>query len=372
MDEIPDIPGVEPSAVRQAFAALRPSDPMADLPWASRAEMRSEPLMRRLIDGTDDERRAHAIELVAMGSGAQRYLHAYLPIDMVKLVVARRVAWPVEDIETLLALVTAAAQTPVSGPPYAVDLVRPLLPSIERSCSAITTAQVDRIAPTVRGCAAVIPDAAVAARILALLGVPPGVRLDLLPLRDDFAPRARAVLEFSGEPEEALAAFVNLIASIPATGRPSGRWLSEAEVVRSRLEDPPRLVRVLLEALLFSEDTAMAVSEPWEGARVHTYLHHLDAANERNALGIVRFAGLTPDPALPRVLGLLALKCIGKLVGDESGRPALRSPRIAVAAVQVIGELGLPGGREALTALDEDVRHAGLRRQIAAAMAALD
>ncbi|HEV2777106.1 MAG TPA: DUF4132 domain-containing protein, partial [Solirubrobacteraceae bacterium] len=164
---------------------------------------------------------------------------------------------------------------------------------------------------------------------------------------------------------EVLRELLELLTSLPATGKPSKQWLSRAAAVRGRLADHVAVAAELIDALLKASD----------GEQTHTYngqtyttTHFVDAANEGLAVAAVKFAACVGDHDLLPRLRSLAVKCV-TVIGGQFGSP--RSLKVANASAHAIADISAPGSITELLALERTVRHGTLLKQIRKAIDAL-
>ncbi len=239
---------------------------------------------------------------------------------------------------------------------YAASVLKAVIKRVQESAAAWSAVEAAELAPLIQAAAAV-DDEALAAQLRTVTGAAEDP-LTSITTTDHVGPRLREVLGRAGEAPAAVAALVDLLTGLAATGKPSKRWLTSGEAVREQLDDPSRLAADLLDAVLDAPDVEN---------RGAFFFHH-KGANETIALAITRFAALLADPSLLPRLRRLAVKGV-TVIGGEYGHP--RSLKLANAAVQAIAEVGAPGSITELLALERTVRHGSLLKQIGRAVDAL-
>ena len=175
---------------------------------------------------------------------------------------------------------------------------------------------------------------------------------------DDVGPRMRVALQDSGEPPETLGEFLRVLSTHPSGGRPSKRWTSEAEQLRSRLRDPSRIADAILAALLAANDSK--VDHSWRGETFSRFWFVTDR-NEGLACGAIVFSATLRSDATCAQLRRLAVKALGP--GDWE-----RSLRIANACVRALRVIGSQAAVRELVALQRSTTHGGVLRDTAAAI----
>jgi hypothetical protein len=150
-----------------------------------------------------------------------------------------------------------------------------------------------------------------------------------------------------------------LLRGFPASGRPSKRWLSQAEEMLPRLADARHLGRAAIDAILDAND-----AEVVRKTRHGTYRRRefLAGDNEFLLCALIAFVGLqgsgTPLDELRRLAA--------KVVTGPYGWP--RSLRVANACVRAIAQAQPDDAVPELVALDRSTTHGTLRREIATAI----
>ncbi|TCC25601.1 DUF4132 domain-containing protein [Kribbella speibonae] len=325
------------SLVADAFRALRSRSVPLD------AEVRAMPEIQAIQNAPDGLRR----ECVLIVS---ENVDGYDCSQLLSVVARKRLPLSAEHIERLLTPRLREPENPQAW--WGSEALRAVSRQIEHAYTALPGAEQQRLKPLIGRAADELQDAAAATRLRKLVGPDDGLRLDLIDATDDVGPRLRSAFESAAEPAEVLATALDVLAAFPGTGRPSKKWLTEAERATSQLS--VSLIGALLDAALDAAD-----------ASTYTYAND---GNESFLCGVVAVAGVLQDPALLSRLRRLAVKSV-TVIGGQYGNP--RTLRLANSSAQAMADIGGPPSITELLALERSVRHGTLLRQVRKAIDAL-
>ena len=272
---------------------------------------------------------------------------SYHCAQLLSVIARKRIQLSAEHIERLLTL--RIGQFEQSQAWWSSEALRAVSRQIEHAYAALSGAEQEPLKPLLAHAAEHAQDAATATRLRKLVGPEEGLRVDLIDENDDIGPRLRGAFEAADEPAEALAAALDLLAAFPAKGRPSKKWLTEAERVTGLLSKPTALLGALLDAALDAADIETR------------YPRYVTDANESFLCGVVATAGVLRDSSLLSQLRRLAVKTV-TVIGGQFGSP--RSLRLANSSAQAMADIGGPSSITELLALERSVRHGTLLRQI--------
>jgi len=249
---------------------------------------------------------------------------------------------------------------------WLTEKIRVLSRQIEHSYLGLSGDGKARVKPLLERVASEVDHAPTAVRIRTLIGTGDEIRYELIDDGDEVGPRLRAIIAASGEPDEARAAALNLLAAFPASGRPAEQWHAEAERVRSLLARPAVLTGGLLDVALDASD--FEEEHPYAGwpigRQTYTVTRGATAGNESFLCGAVTFAGVVADPALLPHLRRLAVKSVTVIAGPFGYPGYPRSLRLANMSVKAMADIGGPASITELLALERSIRHGTLLRQI--------
>lgn len=345
------------SAVVAAIEAIKDHERRLDWsaePWFHQASLRALPPVRELLDRSASDR-ATAVVLLTdsatnregdtsdAGTSDAAFARALLGI-----LAKRRVALAPDDAASILNRISTV---PWRG--SGSWIAAPVLPLLESSAEAWGDDERSRLA-AVAGAAADRCEPAEALRLRALVPSSSGA----LPLHviDRTQPVGVALVSYFEQLDEAPAAVaraIELFTALPSSGKPSRRWIADADAVRNATQAPGALVAGLL----------AAAEEPLRAAR-QTYLGE---PTEHLLRGALRFAGTLEDPQLLGPLSVTARFMVS--VSGPYSEP--RSLKLANAAVVAISDLGLPGSITELQSLQRTIRHGALLNQITKSIDAL-
>ncbi|WP_410787280.1 DUF4132 domain-containing protein [Kribbella sp. C-35] len=283
---------------------------------------------------------------------------SYHCAQLLSVIARKRLQLSPEHIERLLT--PRIGQFEQSQAWWSSEALRAVSRQIEHAYAALPDAEQEPLRPLIGRAAEHAQDAATATRLRKLVGPEEGLRVDLIDESDDIGPRLRSAFEAADEPAEARAAALDLLAAFPSQGKPSKKWLTEAERVTGVLSTPAALIGALLDAALDAADT-----EPHPN---YTITHYVTAANESFLCGVVAIAGVLRDSTLLPQLRRLAIKTV-TVIGGQFGTP--RSLRLANSSAQAMADIGGPSSITELLALERSVRHGTLLRQVRKAIDAL-
>ena len=332
----------------------------AERGWMGQPEIRRLPEVQAILAAPDPLRRACAVEAAQLMA---REFHPQLQF-VLAMALRKKLDLPAADGAALIAAVrdTAAGEHPRS----AGRLLLAMIGRLEAAAATWDPDDREALGPLVEDVASALDDHALATRLRrAVVGGDDA--LEAIATIDDSGRRLRAALAASDEEPAAIGAFVALAAALPASGKPSARWVAEADALRDRLAGPVELAATLMGALLEADDTEVTYDR---GADEYTMTHffHYQGGNEGIALGIVRFAARLGDDGLLEPLRRVALKSV-TVIGGEYGSP--RSLKLANACALAIAEIGTPGAITELLALERGTRHGTLLKEIRKAVDAL-
>lgn len=264
--------------------------------------------------------------------------------QLLSVIARKRLQLSAEHIERLLTL--RIGQFEQSQAWWSSEALRAVSRQIEHAYAALPDPEQEPLKPLIGRAAEHSQDAATATRLRKLVGPEEGLRVDLIDESDDIGPRLRKAFEAAGEPAEAA---LELLAAFPSQGRPSKKWLTEADHVIGLLSKPAALIGALLDAALDAADIETK------------YPHYVTPGNESFLCGVVAIAGVLRDSALLPQLRRLAIKTV-IVIGGQFGTP--RSLRLANSSAQAMADIGGPSSITELLALERSVRHGTLLRQI--------
>lgn len=164
------------------------------------------------------------------------------------------------------------------------------------------------------------------------------------------------IVYFAGiddDPEE-VTYLMEVFAALPASGKPSARWLKAVAASREDLRDPAALLVGLLQTIVTAGDASD--------------YRYVGEQNEEFIRGAVRYAGTLGDATVLEPLGRVARHMV-KVIGGQYGSP--RSLKLANSAVAALADLALPGSITELQSLQRTIRHGTLLKQITKAIDAL-
>lgn len=331
-------------------------------------QARAMPEVVRLLDAPEETRAAALMVLVEERLAPKWRMGTY---TLFSLLARRRIVLSPPDLLHVLDQVATIAAA--KDPWRAGSVLETVVPVIERSVAAasaedqaqvkVALADLLRTVQT-RNTLRVKPSAAQRLR-----GLVEAATLDLDAIKPDdaFGTPARAVVESSGEPPEALGPFLAHLTTPAKSGRPSTKWLGQAESLGAELRNARELARALLQAALDAGDGTVVYdytdSMP-HGQRIEMarYIGQENEAFLRNCVWAA--AALRDADAIP-LLRALAQKCI-VVIGGQFGNP--RSLTVALACPGAIAAIGAPGSLTALQGLQRAVRHGSLLREIGKAI----
>jgi hypothetical protein len=327
--------------------------------WIGQPEIRGLPEVQAILSAPDELRRACAVEAAQLMA---REWHPRLQY-VLSMALRKKLDLPAPDGAAMIAAVRDTATG--EHPHFGKRLLGAMIGRLETAATSWDPADRAAFAPLIEETVAGIDDHLLVTR---LRGIVPGVEDPLAAIAtiDDPGRRLRAALEASDE--AAAADLLALAEALPASGKPSARWATEADALRGRLADPCGLTGALIAALLAADDTEVLHDRDGREPYTTTHFFHSQGANEGIALGIVRFAARLGDPALLEPLRRLALKSV-TVVGGEYGNP--RSLKLANASALAMAEIGTPGAITELLALERGTRHGTLLKEIRKAIEAL-
>jgi len=324
--------------------------------WTADGDARAMPQIQAIQQAPEALRR----ECILTASDR---VDSYHCVQLLSVIARKRVQLSEAHIERLLTPRLGELEQPEFW--WSSEALRAVSRQIEHAYAALPGVEQERLKPLIVRAADQAQDAATATRLRKLVGPEDKLRVDLIDGGVDVGPRLRSAFEAAGEPADVVAAAVDVLAAFPGSGRPSKKWLTEAEHVAGRLTGPAELVGALLDAPLDASDSETAYTH---NASTYTVPHYATAANEAFLCGVVALAGLLRDPALLSRLRRLALKTV-TVIGGQFGNP--RSLRLANASAQAMADIGAPASITELLALERSVRHGTLLKQIRKAVDAL-
>ncbi|TCC05096.1 DUF4132 domain-containing protein [Kribbella soli] len=319
--------------------------------WTADGDARAMPEIQAILQATD------ALRLECILTVSEQ-VDSYHCAQLLSVIARKRVQLTAEHIERLLTL--RIGQFEQSQAWRSSEALRAVSRQIEHAYAALPGAEQEPLKPLLACAAEQVQDAATATRLRKLVGDEDGLRVDLIDESDDIGPRLRSAFEAADEPAEALAAALDLLAAFPAQGKPSKKWLTEAERVTSLLSKPAALIGTLLDAALDAADI--------EPQRTTAVTRYITAGNESFLCGVVAIAGVLRDSTLLPQLRRLAIKTV-TVIGGQFGNP--RSLRLANSSAQAMADIGGASSITELLALERSVRHGTLLRQIRKAIDAL-
>ncbi|MFI7061804.1 DUF4132 domain-containing protein [Kribbella sp. NPDC050124] len=324
--------------------------------WRAESDARALPEVQAILQGSEVLRRESILSVSEQVDG-------YHCVQLLSVIARKRVELSAAHIERLLAARLGHLERPESW--WSSECLRVLSRQIEHAYTALADAEKERLKPLIGRAAEEAEDAATATRLRKLVGPGDGIRVDLIDAGDDIGPRLRTAFETADEPIGARATVLDLLAAFPSSGRPSKKWLAEAERVRGLMSQPVALVEALLDAALDASETD---TEHTYDARVYTVTRYVTPGNESFLCGVAMLAGVLADPALLPRLRRLAVKTV-TVIGGQFGTP--RSLRLANASAQAMADIGAPASITELLALERSVRHGTLLKQVRKAIDAL-
>jgi hypothetical protein len=355
-------------------------------PQPSQSEARELDVVRVMLDGSDDLRRACVLELAErstdgryLGELAELFQRGARPkaflgleqagfyadasiVDLLSVVARKRLPLSGADLERLLTSLWEAK----TSRHYRSTAVRALSRQIEQAHAELSEAERARLAPLLGRLADENKDAATVTRLRKLLAGSRQLPLELIGEGSDVASRVRAAFERSGEAHDGLAAALDLLSGFPASGRPPRKWETGAGRVREALADPRGIVASILDAALEAEDVEKV--HVYENGRRFVQTLFVERGTESFLCGVAALASGVADAAILLQLRRLAAKSV-IVIGGQFGNP--RSLRLANACAQAIADAGAPASITELLALERSVRHGTLLKQIRKAIDSL-
>lgn len=316
--------------------------------WTTEPEARALPQVQTILQASDELRRECILT-------ASDHVDSYHHSRLLSVIARKRLTLSAKHLERLLTPRAEPREHPQGW--YSSQALSAVSRQVEHAYAALPAAEQERLQPLIRRAIDGLQDPPSATRLLKLIG-PGGLRVDLLDAGDDIGPRLRHTFETADESVELRAAVLDLLAAFPAKGRPSKKWLAEAEGLIGQLSAPAALAGALLDAPLEAADTETVYDH---GGRDYTVTSFVTPSNEAFVCGLVAFAGIVRDPAALTDLRRLAVKTV-TVIGGQFGNP--RSLRLANAAAQAMVEIGHPSSITELLALERSVRHGTLLKQI--------
>lgn len=342
------------SLVREAIESVEREES-----WLGEPEMRRLPEVQAILGASDEVRRECIHELVAVAS-RNEHPRSYRARVLLSMATRKKLDLSAADTALILEAVSDAAARGDRGPWLGTEILKSVVKRIETAAEEWLEDEQAELAPLIEKVAASLEDQSLSGRLRQLAANDSGLPLDLITATDEFGVRARAVLQSSPEADDTLRRLLDLLTGLPASGKPSRKWIAAADELAERLDDPAGLADALLEALLQARD--IELSHTYNNDDYTTaHFFHYQGENEGLAVAVVKFASRLSEPALLAKLRQLAVKSV-TVVGGEYGSP--RSLKLANAAAQAIADIGVPGAITELLALERSVRHGTLLKQI--------
>lgn len=347
--------GGEPaSLVREAMERIERDQRLLGEP-----QMRRLPEVQAILNARDEIRRGCIHELVAVAAVGED-LSSYRARAILSMATRKKLVLTAADTESILNVVAETAAAGGGGPWLAAQILKAALKRVEATADAWSDDERSELLPLIETVAAALEDESLGGRLRQLAATGRALHLDLITSNDDFGPRVKDVLQRSAEADETLRSVLDLLAGLPASGRPSKKWIAAADELVGELQDPVELVDGMIDALLEAGDIEVAHTWNNESYTTAHFFHH-QSKNEELAVAAVKFAARLSGPALLPKLRKLAAKSV-TVIGGAYGNP--RSLKLANAAALAIADIAAPGSVTELLALERSVRHGTLLKQI--------
>jgi hypothetical protein len=329
------------------------------------ADLRRVAEVKALIAAPDEMRRQVALVLAALGARPttqKEHASAYRARQLLAIALRKRVGLTAEQAIEVLQRVREAGEREIARGELAwasVQTLKPFARQIEHAFDGWSPSDRARVEPLIVAAVEATQNAPEATRLRGLVhetgGSPP---LEILSDEDNVGPALREVFDQSNESLPTLTAMLELLASYPQSGKPSKTWLAAADKVRDSLGDAPGLVGSLLDVALTAEDV---VKEHRWGGDDYTHVYFVAGGHEQVLCAIATLAGRLGEQAPLDRLRRLSAKAVS-VIGGEFGNP--RSLRLANVCAHSIAQAGTASSITELLALERQVRHGTLLREI--------
>ena len=355
-----------------AEKALAATQRSRDMNYMTEVELRQVAEVKVLTDAPEDVRRAAAQRLVVLGAKEEtdeERVTGYRARQLLAIVLRKRVELTAAEAVEVLEQVCEIGRRETERGKQAwvsVQTLKPFARQIEHAFDGWSPADRTRVEPLIVDAMAATRNAPETTSLRGLVhSVADGPPLELFSDADHVGPALRQVVEGSTEDRRALSETLELVASYPQSGKPSKTWLATADRVLDTLDDAPGLVSALLDGAVAADDV---VEHHQYANGDYTSVNFAVGGHEQILCGIATLAGRLGERAPLDRLRRLAAKAV-TVIGGEFGSP--RSLRLANVSAHAIAEAGTAASITELLALERQVRHGTLLREIRKAIDAL-